>query len=413
MAKKKKPIEVGFKAQQKVNLASAGGKPKKAKGKNPGYRAMIAPKAISQTRQDIASWEQALKMTRLLENPKWFKLQQLFDNIFKDGHLKSQYKNRVLPVLSEQIVLKKKDGTVDLEQTEMINDSIWAKQINRHILNATHRGYSVFEFGYDEIGNFKVELIPRENIDPINGAFYPDYTDDKKILYRDSAEYGTWLIEIIEEDEDEGLFNASVPHVLFKRFAQSCWSELCEINGIPPRVMKTNTQDPVMVRRAEKMMRDMGAAAWFIIDESEHFEWAKAAVQNGEVYEGLIKLCKDEISLLMNGAVIGQDTKHGNESKEDSSKELQSNLTDDDLDNLVKTWNTKIIPALQSIGILKGEITYGYEQSEDVGQLFEFTKGLLDSGKDVDNDWLNEKFGVKVIGDKKQPQQNLSLDFFD
>ncbi|WP_446662918.1 phage portal protein family protein, partial [Flavobacterium psychrophilum] len=35
------------------------------------------------------------------------------------------------------------------------------------------------------------------------------------------------------------MLNKAVSHVLFKRFAQSCWSELCEIYGIPPRVLKT------------------------------------------------------------------------------------------------------------------------------------------------------------------------------
>src|SRR5690554_3306329 len=104
MAKKKKHIPMGFKAQQKANLASADGKSKvkKAKGKAPGYRATIAPKSVARTRQDIASWNLALKMTQLLENPKWYRLQQLFDEIYIDAHLQSQYKNRVLPVLSEQ-----------------------------------------------------------------------------------------------------------------------------------------------------------------------------------------------------------------------------------------------------------------------------------------------------------------------
>ena len=63
-----------------------------------------------------------------------------------------------------------------------------------------------------------------------------------------------------------GLLNKAVPHALFKKFAHSCWSELCEIYGIPPRYIKTNTQDPEMLDRAEQMLRDMGSAAYFIID---------------------------------------------------------------------------------------------------------------------------------------------------
>lgn len=169
-----------------------------------------------------------------------------------------------------------------------------------------------------------------------------------------------------------------------------------------------------MMRRGEKMMKDMGSAAWFIIDENEQMEWAKSASTSGDVYKNLIKLCKEEISLLFAGAVIGQDTEHGNRSKEESSQEMLKILIDNDLELRAKFWNTIVIPALINIGVLKGDLTYGYEQSEDISQLYEMTKGFLQSGKNVDDKWIEETFGVKVTGDRvTAPTQNLSLDFFD
>lgn len=414
MAKKKTPNPIGFKAQKTANLASADGKKKKAKGAGPSYRATIAPKAIARTRQDIGSWSQAQKMTKILENPKWFKIQQLFDEVYLDALLQSQYKNRVLKALAERPVLKKPSGEVDKEQTALLQNALFTKEINRHILDSNYRIVSLVEFSFDELGELQVDIIPRENIDPVNGAFYPDYTEDKKILYREASEFGTWLLEFHEKG-NEGLFNSAVPHVLFKRFAESCWSELCEINGIPPRVLKTNTQDPTMVRRGEAMMRDMGAAAWFIIDESEKFEWAQAATQSGDVYNKLINLCNNEISLLMSGAIIGQDTQNGSRSKDESAQNMLQVLIDNDLDVIEKYWNSDVIPALVALGVLKGDVSYGYEQSEDIGQLFEMTKGLLQSGKNVDDTWLEEKFGVKVTGDRNTglgQNLNLSEDFF-
>lgn len=403
---KRKPI--GFKPQEKLKLAASG---KKKSGS--GYAATIAPKAVSRTRQDIASWNQALKMTRLLENPKWFLLQQLFDEIYLDALLKSQYKNRILKALSEKAVLKKANGEIDEEQTTLLNNANFTKEINRHILDSNYRIVSVIEFSFNEKDELQVDLIPRANIDPVNGVLYPDYTEDKKIFYRDTAEYGRWILEFYEKG-NEGLFNSAVPHVLFKRFAQSCWSELCEINGIPPRVLKTNTQDPTMVRRGEKMMKDMGSAAWFIIDENESFEWAASAIQNGDVYSKLINLCNNEISLLFSGAIIGQDTKNGSRSKDESAQDMLRDLVDNDLDVLEKEWNSKVIPALIEIGVLKGDITYGYEQTEDIGQLWTMTKEVLPY-KNVEDEWLESKFGIKVTGDRVQPQAqnlNLSPDFF-
>lgn len=414
--------KIGFRQENEFTLAAGN-------AKNSTFGSMVAPKAVARTRKDIASWNQAIQMTRMLDNPKWYLLQQLYDEIFLDALLKSQYKNRLLKALSEKPVLKKPNGEIDEEQTNLLNNAIFTKEINRHILDSNYRGVSLIELSIPntvsgrtkkEVKRLQVDLIPRANLDPVNGVLYPDYSEDKKIFYRDTAEYGVWLLEFHEKG-NEGLFNSAVPHVLFKRFAESCWSELCEINGIPPRVLKTNTQDPTMMQRGEAMMRDMGAAAWFIIDENETFEWAAAATQSGDVYSKLINLCNNEISMLVSGAIIGQDTQHGNRSKEESSQNMLQTLIDNDLDVLEKHWNDTVIPALIQIGILKGDLVYEYEPSEDIGQLWGMTKEILPF-KNVDDEWIKDKFGIQVTGDRMNGQGNgeagekggkLSLDFFD
>ncbi len=409
MAKSRKQRKKAYhKNNNVVNLANV-----KRNAKAPKYTASIAPKTVARTRQDIANWNRALQLTRLEENPKWYLLQQLYDEVSLDALFTSQYKNRQLKALSERIVLKKPNGDVDEEQTKILNDAIFTNEINRHILDSKYRRVSLIELYFDADGTLKVDLIPRENLDPEGGFLYPDYNEDKKIDYRNTKEYGTWLLEFGEK-KDVGLINNAVPHILFKRFAISCWSELAEINGIPPRVLKTNTQDPTALKRGERMMKDMGAAAWFIIDENESFEWAAAAVQTGDVYKNLVNLCNNEISLLMTGAVIGQDTKNGSRSKDESGQEMLRTLIESDLRLVEQYWNSKVIPALVQIGVLKGELTYGYEPSEDIDQLWTMTKEILPY-KNVDDEWIKTKFGIEVTGDRQQSQQNLKLDadFFD
>jgi hypothetical protein len=391
-----------------VNLANV-----KKNAKAPKYTASIAPKTVARTRQDIASWNRALQLTKLEDNPKWYLLQQLYDEVSLDALFTSQYENRQLKALSERVVLKKPNGNVDEEQTKILNDAIFTNEINRHILDSKYRRVSLIELSFDPDGTLMVDLIPRENLDPEGGFLYPDYSEDKKIDYRNVSEYGTWLLEFGQK-KSAGLINNAIPHILFKRFAISCWSELAEINGIPPRVLKTNTQDPAALKRGERMMKDMGAAAWFIIDENESFEWAAAAVQSGDVYKNLVNLCNNEISLLMTGAVIGQDTKNGSRSKDESGQEMLRTLIESDLRLVEQYWNSKVIPALVQIGVLKGELTYGYEQPEDIDQLWNMTKEILPY-KNVEDEWIKNKFGIEVTGDRQQSQQNLKLDadFFD
>ena len=216
--------------------------------------------------------------------------------------------------------------------------------------------------------------------------------DSKGIKYREVREFGTWLLEFGKE-HDYGLLNKAVPHVLFMRFAQSCWSELCEIYGIPPRFIKTDTQDPAMLDRAEAMLRDMGAAAYFIIDRTEEFQFAKGADTNGDVYSNLISVCKEAVSLLMNGVVMGQDTVNGNRSKEESSIRLFEKIVLALRKMVAGYWNSTVIPALVRIGILKPGSTFAWQQEEDIEKLWSMVVQLLQF-KDVPNEWIKEKFGI-------------------
>jgi hypothetical protein len=129
----------------------------------------------------------------------------------------------------------------------------------------------------------------------------------------------------------------------------------------------------------------------------------------------MINLCNNEISMLISGAIIGQDTKNGSRSKDESSQDMLQVLIDNDLQNLKMYWNTMVIPALTRIGVLKGDVYYGYEQTEDKEELWKITQGLMPY-KNIDNEWLKNKFGVEITGDKKTTDpkavENLAARFF-
>lgn len=362
-----------------------------------GYVTRIVPKAISQARQDIASWKAAIREATNVDTPKRIRLHRLYNDIMLDAHLVSQVENREVQTLMTSYSLLNKSGELDEVSTDLLKSSTWMPVLIRYMLDTVFYGPTITEFLLDNSG-MKVAIIPRTNFVPETGILYMDETDTKGIPYREVKEYGTWLLEF-GQPKEYGLLNKAIPHVLFKRFAQSCWSELCEIYGIPPRVLKTNTQDPAMLSRGESMMRDMGAASWFIIDETETFEFAKGADTNGDVYNNLIMLCKDEISLLIQGAIIGQDTKHGNESKETISLEIFKNIVNTDRRMIEGYFNTLVLPALYGIGFLPDGLTFAYDPEEDISQLWTMTKEVLPF-MEVDPEWIKDKFGIEVTGPK-------------
>lgn len=349
---------------------------------------------MARTRADVLTWKNALSAAENIENPKMFPYYNLVRDITLDAHLTSQMQNRKLKTISANFVLQNTNGETNQELTDELQKSVWFNQIIEHILDSIYYGYTLIEFNREADKESPIiTLVPRQNVLPQKGIVVKDYTDDKGLDYLNATEYGTWLLDFGAVG-DLGLINKAIPHILFSRFAQSCWSELCEIYGIPPRVMKTNTRDMNALRRAEQMMSDMGAAAWFIIDESENFEWAQTGMPaTGQVYDGLIKLCRDNISLLISGAIIGQDTKFGSRGKEESSQEALQDLVNADQTMVEQYMNDKVLPALYKIGVLPDGLRFQYDQVEDIGELWKRTIDLLPY-KNIPDEWIKDKFGV-------------------
>lgn len=361
----------------------------------------VVEKSISQTRRDIADWKWSKQLATSPGEPKVYLFQDVLTDIAGDALLTSQMNNRREQTISAPYEMVTPDNKLDEKMTMAVQEIPVVTDVLGHIWDSEWYGNSTIEQSVEK-GVKKVTLINRRNIIPSKGRFYPDTSTGNYIEYRDTKEFGSWIIEF--NSDGIGLLDKVVPHVLFKKFAQSCWSELCEIYGIPPRVMKTETRDPEMLDRAESMMREVGAAAWFIIDNAEDFEFANGVNTNGDVYSNLINLCNNELSMLVSGAIIGQDTKNGNESKEKVSISLLDRLVDADKRMAEMYMNTVVIPAWIRIGWIPATTSrFRFKAIEDTDKLWTYTKELLPH-KEVDNSFIEEKFGIKV-GDKPQAFQ--------
>lgn len=362
----------------------------KAKAKTPTIAPRVVKKSITRTRKDIADWKNALRLAQLAQSPRQYLLQEIYDEIADDALLTSQVNNRHERTVSAPFELVSQDGEVDDKLTTRIREMPFLQDLFKAMLDSELYGSTVVELS----GSDEMCVIPRANIDPVNGRFYPDQYSPSFVPYREAAEYGKWILEF--NSGHLGLLNKAVPHVLFKKFAQSCWSELCEIFGIPPRYVKTNTQDEAMLARAEEMLMRMGAAAAFVIDTTEEFQFAQGVSTNGDVYANLIRLCNNEVSMLVSGAIIGQDTENGNYSKEQSSISILDRLVESDR-RMVETYmNSTVLPALVSIGWMpQHSCRFRFAAVEDPDKTWQLVKDILPY-KDVDNDWLTEKFGIPV-----------------
>lgn len=389
--------KAGYKTEA-AQAEAAAASPKTSARKDMGLIRRVIKRQESLVRKDIADWKRARQQAANASEPKQVLLQNLYNEVMLDALMTSQIS--VLRIGKSQgadfelRMNSKRDG----EQTQRLKDSGLYEDLVELIIESQFFGHSLVELDYDDFG-LVADLLPRANVSPEVGRFYPDTSGSETISYRELPEFGKWLIEVYPRKCDLGLLNKAVPYVLMKKFAMSCWSELCEIFGIPPRVMKTNTTDGEMLERAETMMREIGSAAYFIIDTTENFEFAQGVATNGDVYKNLISTCDQQLSLLNLAAVVGQDTENGNRSKEESSTKLVDAVIKADNRLIETSFNRKFLPALAAVGFLKSGLRLHISKEIDIEKLWKMTYEASQN-YEVDPAWIRETFGIAVLGKK-------------
>lgn len=389
--------KAGYKTRAS-QVEAAAEKPKKDSRKDVRLIRRVIKRQESITRKDIADWKRARQQATSTTEPKQVLLQNLFSDIMDDALMTSQVSVLRIGKSQGASFELQVNGKRDDEETQKLKDSGLYEDLVELIIESQFFNHSLIEFDYGPDG-LEADLIPRTNVSPEVGKFYLDTSGTETVDYRELPEFRKWLVEIYPRKRDLGLLNKAVPYVLIKKFALSCWSELCEIFGIPPRVMKTNTTDDGMLERAETMMREIGSAAYFIIDTTEEFEFAQGVSTNGDVYKNLISTCDQQLSLLNLAAVVGQDTENGNRSKEESSTKLVESVVKADNRLIESSFNRKFLPAFASIGFLKPGRRLVITKEIDLEKLWKMVHEASQY-YDVDPAWIKDTFGIEVVGKK-------------
>lgn len=380
----------------------------------------IAQKQASQTARDMQHWRKAKQEATRIECPKRVQLNDLVTDLLYDTHLSSQMELRRDRSLAKPFSILNQDGKPDEDTTELLNKSNAFGELLRITLETPFFGHSLIEILPDSERGFTVSLLPRRHVVPPLGLLLLDVSSDKGIYYREDKGYGSSIIEIGYTD-DLGILFDCAPATIYKRYAMASWSEFCEIYGIPPRVLKINTDDSEAMQRASVMMREMGSANWAIVDKDEDLSFASGMSDNGAIFQQLISAAKEDISLKICGATLGQDTLHGNRSKEETGIELLEAKCRSDRRMVERVMNATILPALASLGIIPDGLSFSYPQEEDREALWQRTLSVIPY-YNVDEEWLRNTFGIEIT-DAKSPLSTLKAkeptklsadyDFFD
>jgi hypothetical protein len=241
--------------------------------------------------------------------------------------------------------------------------------------------------------------------------------DETGINYRLDPKYAPWLFEVGEK-YDLGLLNKCVPHVLYKRFAQGAWSEFTELYGIPPRYVKTASRDNAHLNRLEIMLRDMGTSAYGIFDTEEEFAFMDVPTSDGSIFSNLMKSSAAEISKLINGAVLGEDSKDGSRAKEQVGLDVSEKIWKGDKSWMERIINEHWLPMLIEMGYPFTGLHFEFNREKNLQDEWKIVSGVLQHYT-VEPEYIIDTFGIPVIEQKNTGQPNPgttakgSSNFFD
>lgn len=360
----------------------------------------ITEKQASQTARDMQHWRRAKQVATRVDLPKRDLLDDLVNDLLYDTHLSSQMELRRDRSFAKPYSILKADGSTDEETTALLSQSGAFGMLMQIALETPFFGHSLVEILPAPEGLFTANLLPRRHVVPKLGWVLFDLSDSKGYDYRSDPGYGKTLIEM-GDPNDLGILFDCAPATIYKRYAMASWSEFCEIYGIPPRVLKINTDDSEAMQRAADMMQRMGSANWAIVDKDEDLSFAAGVSDNGNIFQKLIYAAKEDVSLKICGATLGQDTQYGNRSKEESSLELLEAKCSADRRMLERVMTSTVLPALARQGFIPEGLRFAYPQEEDKEALWTRTVSLLPY-YNVDEEWIRNTFGVEITDAKSQ-----------
>jgi phage gp29-like protein len=360
--------------------------------------------ANARARRDIAQWQTALRAAENVENPKRIQLYNIYNDVMIDADLTSEIEKRKNALLGSTFNLYKEDGSPEPDATMLLQGS-WFTKFIEWAFESKLWGHSLIEISVLTTDGkvADVELANRWHVIPEKGIMRINQSDDVGIIYRGNVQYEQWLFEI-GDNYNLGLLNKAVPHVLYKRFAQGAWSEFCEIFGVPPRYAKTDARDTESLNRLEDMMVQMGVANYAVINKDEEITFLEPSNQDGTVFSGLMKYSGAQISKLINGAVLGEDSQGGSRSKEEVGLELANGIWTGD-----KTWlegviNEKILPKLIALGYPFAGLKFEFNREKNLKDEWAIVNGVCNHFE-VEPEYIRDTFGIPVI---KQKLNNTS-----
>lgn len=360
----------------------------------------------SLTKQDVGRWRSAWQMAINVENPRRVNLYDIYTDTLIDMHLTGCISQRKGKTLLKAFVIKNADGSEDAEAMKIF-ESEWFLDFIDLALDSRFWGHSLIQLGditTDEQGVRRfdnVELVPRKHVIPEYGVLVREQSDswEQGIDYRHGG-MADWCVEV-GDAHDLGLLLKCAPHALSKKNMTAYWDVFGEIFGMPMRIGKTNSQDPVDRQQIEDVLANMGAAAWGLFPDGTDIEIKESTRGDAyNVYDKRIDRANSEISKGILNQTMTIDS-GSSLSQSETHLEVFENVCAADARLIKYIVNDRLIPKMIRHGFdLKGKVfdwndAANYtpaEQREQERMLLQFFT--------IDPQYFIDKYKIAITGIK-------------
>ncbi len=311
---------------------------------------------------NISDIKMALIMAENPINPDRLRLHQIFRYCLRDARLKSQIRDALLKIKSEPWMLYIDDNP-DEELTEAYRKR-WFNLIIQYIAEKEFHAYSVIELDKIEpdktqIGT--VTLIPREHVSIENQWILFNATINGSYMPYGDVMWEIDLLEFCDDRSDYGTLLECAYNVLWKYYARADWSRTSEKWGSPVLSVLVDTVDDRELDDYETRAANFGSDGYIIGQKGDETSVLfPSGTKMHEIYLENIKLCNEEMTLMVNGQTATTDQKAFVGSSEVQERKFED-LTLSRLQTIVDDVNEKVIPYLRYKGFkLPEDIRFDY-----------------------------------------------------
>ena len=376
--------------------------PKKAEATKKGrsadiYNVIEFENQLYREYQDVEKFRRNVRIAENIITPQRYQLYQTYIDSCEDSHLSGIMSSFKDLVLSREIQFYNQAGEVNEESTKLLKTK-WFRDFCSHALDSKSWGFSCIQLGDRTEDGFKyVELIPRIYVKPEFHLVTDNYASFTGADFLDPP-YNKWVIGVGDE-RDLGLLKQASYHCIWKKTALGSWSTFAQRFGLPVPIYYTNSDDKVIMKAANDMMRLWNIGQTIVLPKTDKLEFLESKSSDAfSVFKELIDKCNSEISKLYLEQTGTTDEKAfaGSANVHNESLERVKNRLTFFLENVI---NNQLKPLLVLHGFPVADDVCRITDNEDVQDedRIKVDLALISSPSyKLSPEYLKEKYGCEV-----------------